>query len=234
MNYNIFYSIALSFLSLLTHAQTEVKSKGRPDLPGTFLLELGFNFPQTAPDKFDASFFGSRTFNVYYQHDIRIPILKSKFRIAPGIGFGFDRFKFNSNYTIAYESGDLTMSRINLDITKSQFITNYIDVPIELKYTKNPSNPDRSFKIAAGFRAGLLLNAFTKIKYDVENQGTYKDKSRNNWNVNTYRYGFYGKVGVGNFSFFGYYNMSTLFKNEEGPDESSINNLTVGISLAGF
>jgi hypothetical protein len=209
------------------------RSKGRPDLPGTLLFEFGFNQPQGAPADFNTGFWGSRSVNVYYQYPVKLPILKSKFSIVPGFGLGLDRFKFINNNTLTYESGDLVMSKINLDITKSQFITNYVDVPIELRYSRNPGDPNRTFKAAIGFRAGLLLNAFTKIRYDDDGT-TAKEKTKRDWELNTYRYSMYGKIGVGNFSVFTYYNMSTLFKTDQGPDSSSINNLAIGISLAGF
>jgi hypothetical protein len=223
----------LSILLMARQASGQASKRGRPDLPGTLLLEFGFNQPQGEPSEFSTGLWGSRSVNVYYQYPVKLPILKSKFSIVPGFGLGLDRFKFTNNNTLTYESGDLVMSRINLDITKSQFITNYVDLPVELRYTRNPGDPNRTFKAAIGFRAGLLLNAFTKLRYDDD--GTVvKEKVKRDWELNTYRYGMYGKIGIGNFSVFTYYNMSTLFKTDRGPEESNINNLTFGISLAGF
>lgn len=214
--------------------QEHEQREGQPDLPGTFLLEFGSTSPQNAPDNFDTGLWGSRTFNIYYQYDITIPVFKKHFSLAPGIGLGLDRFKFTNNYAIAFESGNLTMSKMGLDITKSQFVTNYFDIPIELKYTKNPEDPRRSLKVSVGFRGGVLINAYTKISYTDDEGSEIRDKSRRDWNVNTFRYGAYGKIGVGNFSLFAYSNISTLFESENGPDKSNINTLTFGLSFAGF
>lgn len=229
-----FLSFILSFpLFVFGQEETNKEKVGRPDIPGTFLAELGFNMPLGASDDFDAGFFGSRTINIYYQYDI--PLFESRFVFSPGIGFGLDRFKFKNNYTMDYESGTdvLIMTKSELDISKSQLITDYLDVPIELRYINNPSNPSGSFKVAVGFRAGVLFSSFTKIKYKEDSE-TIKEKTKRNWNLNNFRYGVYGKIGVGNVSLFGYYNLSTLFKNGEGPDGKDINNLTFGISFAVF
>lgn len=219
--------------ALTLSAQDAPKKKGPPDLPGTFLIELGVNRSSNAAETFSTGFWGSRTVNLYYQYDVRI--LKSRFSVAPAVGLGMDRYKFKNNYTLAYEPGTnlLQLQESELAITKSQLITNYLDVPIELRYTSNPENPSRSLKIAAGFRAGVLISSFTKLKYDDDGESV-KEKIRRNWNLNRYRYGIYGKIGTGNFNIFGYYNLSTLFQNGEGPDEYDNNTATFGISLGGF
>lgn len=219
-----------SIYGLVLMAQT---SKGRPDLPGTLLLELGVNIPNQEAENFNTAGWGSRTFNLYYQYHIQLPIFNNKISVVPGIGFGFDRFKFSNNYTITYESGDLTMSKIGLDISKSQFITNYFDVPVELMYTKKVDDPNRSFKISLGFRTGVLMDAFSKIRY-TDDGTEIKAKTKQGWDVNTIRYGPYAKAGFGNFSLFAYSNISTLFKADQGPDDSNMNTLTFGISIGGF
>lgn len=228
----------LFLLLLLTSsglfAQIKERPK-RPDLPGTFLVEFGFNRPQNAADDFDIGFWGSRTVNVYYQYDFTLPFLQSKFSLSPSIGLGMDRYKFKNEYTLGYTEGsnDLAMIDPERDVKKSQLITNYVDMPVELRYTHNPADPARSFKLAIGFRAGLLISSFTKLKYDDGNE-KIKEKIRRDWNLNNYRYGFFGKIGFGNVSLFGYYNSSTLFEKGKGPDGLDINNLTIGLSLGGF
>jgi hypothetical protein len=230
-----FFFFLLLLTSLTLTGQDKKDIPKRPDLPGTFLIEFGFNRPLDAPDNFDIGFWGSRTMNVYYQYDFTLPFFRSRFTLAPAIGLGMDRYKFTNNYTLEYASGtnDLVMTDTELDIKKSQLVTNYLDIPVELRYTSNPMDPARSFKIAVGYRVGMLISSFTKLKYDTEDE-TIKEKIRRDWNLNDYRHGFYGKIGFGNVNLFGYYNSSTLFESGKGPDERDINNLTIGISLGGF
>lgn len=213
---------------------TESKSKGLPNIPGTFVLEFGFNQPFNKPDTFDIGFWGSRTFNVYYQYDYRIG--KTKFSVHPGIGFGFERYKLTNNYTLSTNQDGTELvpaSDIYQGVKKSMLVTNYIDIPIEIRFSTNPNDPGRSFRASIGGRAGYLYDSFTKIKYR-ESGETKKIKDKQNFDLNDFRYGAFVKIGAGNFTLFGYYNFSPLFKDERGPEQTDMTNFTVGLSLSSF
>lgn len=249
MRYKIPALLILTIISLTAFAQTETPKKmsRRPDIPGTFALEFGFNRDLSGPDQFSLNFFGSRTVNLYYQYDFRI--LNSSFSFVPGIGLSLERFKFGNENTPAYDPNDtesivmLTPNETGLSgIKKSQLITNYIDVPVEIRYSTKPDDPARSFKISVGGRIGYMYDSFTKIKYK-ENSEVKKLKNKENLNLTKFRYGLTARIGVGNFSLFGYYNLTPLFEEGKGLSdiisaESSVKNdfstLTIGISLASF
>jgi len=210
------------------------------NIPGTFTLELGINNALEAPDRFDLGLWGSRTVNVYYQYELRI--LQSKFSLVPGIGLSLERFKFKNGASLGYNANDslklLLPSEAGITgLRKSQLITNYLDVPIELRFSSNPSDPGRSFKVSIGGRIGYLYDAFSKIKYREDGE-TMQLKDKQNWNLNRFRYGVSARIGIGNFSMFGYYNLTPLFKEDEGPYENNIANdfrtVTVGIALSAF
>ena len=226
--------------------ETPEKFSRRPDIPGTFVLEFGFNRDLSAPEDFSLGFFGSRAVNIYYQYDIRI--LKSSFSFVPGIGLSLERFKFGNEYTLDYDANDLgsivMVAPANApvpDIRKSQLITNYIDIPLEIKYSTKPDDPARSFKISVGGRVGYMYDSFTKIKYKEDGE-VKKLKSKEDFNLNKFRYGLTARIGIGNFSLFGYYNLTPLFEEGKGLSDISSENtvkndfstLTIGISLASF
>ena len=141
MTHKIGALVFLLGISCTLLAQTETparKVSRRPDIPGAFAMELGFNFDLSAPNEFSLGFWGSRTFNLYYQYEMRI--LKSSFSFVPGIGLSLERFKFTNDYTMGYDPNDLesivmiTPAESGLaGIRKSQLITNYIDVPVEIE-----------------------------------------------------------------------------------------------------
>jgi hypothetical protein len=235
------FLLLVSFSAFSQSAETR-PATARPDLPGTFTLELGLNRGLDAPDRFDIGLFGSRTVNLYYQYEFRI--MNSKFSFVPGIGLSLERFKFKNNAILAYPADNrdsvLLLSVADHQIStirKSQLITNYIEVPLDLRYTLNPDDPARSFKISIGGRVGYLYDAFTKIKYKEDGEAK-QVKDKQNFNLNRFRYGVSAKIGFGNFALFGYYNLNTLFKEDKGLYQNGrpmdFNTFTAGISLSSF
>lgn len=215
------------------------RQSGSPNIPGAFVLELGINSALDAPDRFDIGLWGSRTVNVYYQYEIRI--MESKFSVVPGFGLSLERFKFKNGATLGYDEDSLKLflpSETGMTgLRKSQLVTNYFDVPLELRYSTNPSDPARSFKVAIGGRIGYLYDSFTKLKYKEDGE-TKQLKDKQNWNLTRFRYGVYGKFGIGNFSLFAYYNLTPLFQEGKGPGQNNtvtdFQTATVGISLSAF
>lgn len=217
-------------------SETVKKTKGRPNIPGTFAIDLGWNFPSEKAG-FNTNVFGSRTLNIYYMYDYQFG--KSKFSGHAGVGLGLERYKFNNNKTLAYGSGD-SVKMVSVadiigtnNIRKTGFITNYVDIPVELRFSTNPSDPNRSFKVGLGFKFGLLYDSFTKIKYSQGGE-IKKLKNKQNYDLNPFRYGATLRVGAGPFSVYGYYSLTPLFQKERGPDGAEITNFTIGLTLAAF
>jgi hypothetical protein len=154
-----------------TNTTTKKKISARPDIPGTFMLEFGFNRDVSGPPDFSLYFWGSRTANVYYTYDFRLG--KSPFSVTPGIGLSLERYKFKNNYMVAYDNNNelimLPQEEAPVpNIKKSMLVANYVEVPLEFKYTLNPEDPGRSFKISVGGRAGFLFDSFNKVKIQRE------------------------------------------------------------------
>jgi hypothetical protein len=220
------------------------KRNSRPDLPGIFTLELGLNRGLQAPKDFSLGFWGSRTINFYYQYEMRI--LKSRFSFVPGIGVSLERFKFKNGYILSYpEEGRDSVVFLSPSETKDIYpglrkvhlVTNYLEMPLELRYSSKPDDPARSFKISGGFRLGYMYDAYNKLKYK-ENGEVKQVKDKQFYNLNRFRYGVYGRVGLGNVSLFCYYNLTPLFKEGKGVHQNGVpndfNTMTIGLSLAAF
>lgn len=226
-----------------TIESTEKVRKGRPDIPGTFLVDFGFNIPFGEAGNFNTNFWGSRTLNLYYQSDKRIG--SSKFSVHPGVGFGLERYKFSDNATLQYKAGPggafdsvvfvPAASRFTQasEIKKSMLIMNNFDILLDLRFTVNPNDPNRSFKVSVGLKGGFMYDSFTKIKYR-ENSETKKLKDKQDWQLNQFRYGATLRIGVGNFNAFAYYSLSPIFQSGEAPKGTELNNFTTGISIAAF
>lgn len=248
-------TLLLSATTWTMYAQLapEKNRKGRPDIPGTFMVEYGFNWFTRPPQDVEKGFWGSRTVNLYYQYDKRIGT--SKWSVHPGIGLSLERFKLLSNiqrfltdtikvntptftldasgHTRFISSGAVLFGDTAKSADKSMFITNYIEVPLEFRFSTNPNDPAKSFKAAIGGRFGVLMNAQTKLKYR-ENSETKKLKDRQDFNLNQFRYGAYGRIGIGNVYLSFYYNFSNMFKEGRGPDGTATSSYTITLSLASF
>ena len=253
--------LTLTYTAIAQSTETTTKSR-RPDIPGTFAIEIGANRLTERPNELKYGLWGSRTANVYYFYDVRIG--KTKFTFHPGIGLGMERLKFMnfkqyySNDTVSRANPTLmfddqgnttfvdaahyiydadTLGQIDwsgsFSTKKSMLSMNYIDVPVEFRFNTNPEDPARSFKVAVGGRVGYLLNAHTKIKYK-EDGNLKKLKNYQDYNLNRLRYSVYMKIYLGNFSLFGYYNLTPLFKDKKGPVQTQTQTYTIGISLASF
>lgn len=220
------------------NASKKTKSNNA-DIPGSFIMELGLNFTREAvPTNFVTGFWGSRTFNIYYQYPIRL--FKSRFSFNPGIGLSLERFKLTNNYTLASKPNtDGTYSLVAANtllpgiIQRSQLINNYVDFPLEFRYDTSPEDISRSFNFSIGYRVGLLYDAFTKIDYT--DNGEDKSLKEKQWHgVERFRYAVLARIGISGFSLFCYYNLTPLFATNQGPAKTQMKTFTIGISINGF
>jgi len=221
---------------LFIFGQTPSKKTPRPDLPGSFLFEFGFNQSSGSPANFSQRFIGSNTVNVIYQNPMRFG--KSRFSFNPGIGFSFEKFKMKNNSTLTETttSGVFQLASVSTTypgIKKSLIKNNYIDIPLEFRFDTKPEDIARSFNIAIGGRVSYLIDASTKIKYKEDGE-TRKAIDKQDHGMNRFRYGVYTRFGIGAFGLFAYYNLSPLFEKEKGPDNTTMNTFTAGICINGL
>ena len=205
------------------------KKAARPDIPGNLMFEFGLNTLQDVPAPMENSVFGSRTVNFYYTYNV--PLGNFGLFVVPGIGVGLDRYKFDNDFTLAQRSdGVITFEDITeLSPEKSHLVANYVDIPLELQWYLNPSDPRRSFHIGFGGKIGILFASHTKIKFD-DGVEVVKVKDKRTFGLNQFRYGLTARMGYGGFNAFGYFSLSPLF--EDGPAGTlDTANMLFGISI---
>ena len=240
MVFRLVMVLGFVLLSVAGYSQeAEQKKTKRPDIPGSFMVELGLNVKSgTTPPTFVKGLWGSRTVNFYYQYPFRL--FKSNFSFVPGIGLSLERWKFTNNATLpAKPLPDGTYPLVSAytlfpgTINRSQLINNYVEMPLEFRYDTNPEDIARSLSVSIGGRFGVLYDSFTKVDYrdNAENKST-KDKQFHG--MNPFRYGIVGRLGVGGFSLFGYFNLSPMFEDGKGPQMTTMSSSTFGISINGF
>ncbi|NNC94838.1 MAG: PorT family protein [Chitinophagales bacterium] len=170
----------------------------------------------------------SRGFGFAFMYDVRLK--ESKFSVAPGIGFTSNSVFFDALLVDTGKAAFDYAAYETRNIKKSKFNTVFLEIPLELRFRANPDNPAKSFKFAIGFKAGLRIDAKTKIKEEIGTQTkVFKDKR---WeDAETFRAGPTVRMGYGPFNVIGFYSITNVFKKGEGPE---VTPWSIGISLNGL
>ena len=106
---------------------------------------------------------------------------------------------------------------------KNQLNTAFLTAPLALEF--HFPGEDKDFWFLIGGYAGVKLGSNLKLLTDDDD----KEKIKEDFHLNTFRYGLRAMVGVNNFSIYGTYSLQSLFKKDEGPELYPI---SVGIALS--
>ncbi|MBL0055163.1 MAG: outer membrane beta-barrel protein [Chitinophagaceae bacterium] len=178
-----------------------------------------------------------RGFNAYVMLD-KVFKGSPRFSVAFGVGFSSSSFYFKK-LGIDLKSTNTTLPFINQDslnhFKKNKLAISYLEIPIELRFSSDPENDTKSIKAAIGFKIGTMLNAHTKGKtLQDKNDKTiynYTQKETSRRYFNSTRMAATARIGYGNFSIFGSYQINNLFKDGVAKDSKV---LQVGLTLSGL
>jgi hypothetical protein len=118
---------------------------------------------------------------------------------------------------------------------KYKLATTFLEAPLEIRYTADPVNEKRSWKFALGVKIGTMVNAHTKGKTLLsKTNGTlnsYTEKESKTSFFNNTRLAATARVGLGNFSVFGTYSITSLLKDYAG---ASFRPYQIGLCISGL
>src|SRR5690349_13229929 len=166
--------LSLITLSLALGQSPEPKQNRvyRPDIPGSFKIDFGFNVAVNRPPEtdFQTSFFPTNSLNLYYQYPVRFG--KSNFSVNPGIGVSFERFKFTNGVIIVRQPMNLyevqhasAQSHFSGDIKGTVLSAGCVDLTLGFGFDGMPVDLAHSFNYALGGRMGYLVGVMNKVKY---------------------------------------------------------------------
>jgi len=201
-----------------------------------FLIEFSYDNWIGKTDSMRTTGF-SRGFAFYFMYDFPFKT-DPHFSVGAGIGIGVSNIFFDkTNVLVAAPNQTLAFTDVSntFHFKKYKLVTTYLELPLELRYVFNPENTNKSWKIALGIKAGVLLSAYTKAK-NLENANDVvvqeyitKNSSKQFFNsgriLGTFRVN-YGFIGV-----FGQVALTPLLTNTAGPQ---INPYSIGILLSGL
>lgn len=175
---------------------------------------------------------GAQVFGMY-NHRIK----ESVVYLAAGIGVSSHNL-YSNNYIGDVKADSIVFTKIPDDIKykKSKLSLTYIDVPLEFRIVT-----EKFFRIALGFKFGFNVDAHTKYKgnrFVAQDDDTYgtdgvnvKEKQKDVKQIETWRYGPTFRIGYKWFNVTMYYQLSSVFKVDKGPQ---IYPISIGIAVIPF
>jgi hypothetical protein len=189
-------------------------------------LEFGFDgfltdYWSTSLEPQD-SYFDLNTTKSYYWNlllpCVNIPFARH-FGMVTTIGLAINKYRFDGNNSITkndygvigpfYPDPGITYS-------KSKLVTTYAIMPLILEAQIPLSNSNRTINIGAGVIGAVKLGAHTKVYYYDDSK--QKDKVKDDFSLNTLRWGATGRIGYEFFQIYGTCYFTSLFEEGKGPE----------------
>ncbi len=148
-----------------------------------------------------------------------INLIGNHLGLTTGLGLDFVNYRFADNVRLSPDSLSYTFAYQDktpgTSYKKSKLVVSYLVLPLFLEYQTNNKDNLRSFHIAAGMEFGLRIGSHTKVMYN--NGQDQRDKERDNYNLNPFKYDATVRIGWAKLNLYGTYAMNELFKTDKGP-----------------
>lgn len=192
------------------------------------MVQVSYDSWMGAPDSIKTGGL-SRGLNIAFMYDFQFKP-GSKLSIAPGLGISSSNI-FLKNQTAAIGALSPTLQfPADSSFKHYKLSTNFLEIPIELRFRQYPNNANKGFKAGIGLKFGTLLNAHTKGK-KILSGGKQTQKVSDKRYFQTWRAAAIARLGYGNFSVFTSYSLTPLLKQSAGP---SLNTFSIGVGLSGL
>ena len=192
--------------------------------------EFGFN----GFDKPDYSMYNGNEFMALNQeksievninfYKLDIGLYKSYVGLVSGAGLSFNNYRFEEPYTL--RKGNQLTEPVLLDmenLSKTKLAVSYLQIPLLLEFQIPVNHNESRLFVNAGVIGGVKIGSHTKVKF-----GDNKDKDRNGFNINSFKYAATARIGYKRTGLFCTYNLTQLFESGKGP---AVTPFTIGFSL---
>lgn len=161
----------------------------------------------------------------------KINLYKHHVGFVYGINYDNNDYRFSNDIDFRVtDNGDSIsyQSRTSTGFKRNKLTTRFLTVPVALRFDFNPKKK-RGGHITIGAQAGYRLTSFFKTVR--QEGGKRKDKVRDDFLLNNFRYGAFVKIGYGRLNVFGSYIFTPLFRENTAPE---FNTFSFGLSFGGF
>ena len=147
-----------------------------------------------------------------------------KFRFYIGAGLDWNHIRLNNNVTFQKNQATLTATQEVISFSKNRFSSRYLRIPIGFDFTKTIQN-EHKLHVVIGPELGFLLNG--KVKQESKERG--KEKFKDDYNFNPFRYGGFVRVGYKGWGIYTKYYFNDVFAKGQGP--ADLKNMSFGLSM---
>lgn len=141
------------------------------------------------------------------------------FGISATLGINWNTYRFDGNNTIVKdENGVIGPFYPDPPVyyTKSKFNTTFATLPVLLEVQIPVSGAHNTINIGGGVIGGVKLGSNTKVVHYTD--GKAKDKNKDDFSINTFRWGATGRVGYEFFQVYGTCYFTSMFEKGKGPE----------------
>jgi hypothetical protein len=141
------------------------------------------------------------------------------FGIAATLGINFNKYRFDGNNSIIEDENGVIgpyYPEQGIIYSKSKLVTTYATLPVILETQIPLSDSRRTINIGAGVIGAAKLGSHTKVVYDTG--GKEKEKHKDDFSLNTFRWGATCRIGYEFFQIYGTCYFTSMFESGKGPE----------------
>lgn len=147
------------------------------------------------------------------------------FKMYLSTGFEWNYLRLKNNVVLDTETTPLSYITSDVAYDKNIFTSTYLRVPLTFEFRSRKNRHGDRAKFAVGAMTGILLKGTQRFKSEELGKQKFKD----NYNLASFQYGVFARVGFGPMGVFGKYYLNDMFENS--PNQQSLNNFTFGLTL---
>lgn len=168
----------------------------------------GYTFPSAKYWEIDPAKSISYSFNFAEK---KLNLYKNHIGITTGLGITFNNYSFKQNFVLTSTQDTVfAVSDPNIQYTKNKLKSTYFRVPLLLEFCR--SEFDSGLYFSAGVVGGVRLSSKTKRAGKDISGNSFKQKIKNDYNLNTFSLDALVKIGFDDFAVFAQYSLTPMFQ----------------------
>lgn len=156
-------------------------------------------------------------------------LAKERLYVRSGLGINWTKYHFKNNINISTsnDSTAFTMDSIR-SFDKYKLRATYLQVPLLIGMRLG--DLDNPLGIQFGVVGSYKIGSIIKQKYTL-GETTMKDKTKDDFNLNPFKFEALARVSMDDFGFFAKYSLTELFESGRAPE---LYPFSIGITIGGF